>query len=178
MAIDASDNLYVTTEKFGVLKIRPTGEVVGAFLGFGPLGGIKADATGNLYVLEWGSNTLWKLAPNGAKTQLSTEGIVSVTLDDSGNLFATGPTYGPSGGVYSLKFASVDTYVGPSHDFSKLQKNPDGSFTRTLKDGTRIIFDSSGRQTSFVDTNGNETVYRYDAAGSLLKCKFRHKAKA
>ena len=42
------------------------------------------------------------------------------------------------------------------------------TFTRTLKDGTRIHFDANGLQTSVVDRTGNTTTYTYDASDNLI----------
>ena len=61
-------------------------------------------------------------------------------------------------------------FVGPAGDFSTLVQNPDSSFTRTLKNGTRIEFDSLGLQTAVIDRNGNgnSTSYAYDGQGRLI----------
>ncbi len=59
------------------------------------------------------------------------------------------------------------TGESPLGDFSTLQKNPDGSFVRNLKDGTEIHFDASGLHTSTVDRNGNATTFGYDVSGLL-----------
>ncbi len=56
----------------------------------------------------------------------------------------------------------------PPGDFSTLVRNPDDSYTRTLKDGTKINFSAQGLQTSVVDRNGNTTSYSYDGSGRLL----------
>jgi RHS repeat-associated protein len=59
-------------------------------------------------------------------------------------------------------------FQSPPGDFSTVVENNDGSFTRTLKDGTRIHFDSRGLQRSSVDRNGNATRYVYDADERLI----------
>jgi YD repeat-containing protein len=59
-----------------------------------------------------------------------------------------------------------DTFTSPPRDFSTLVKNADGTFTRTLKDGTKISFSAQGFQTSLVDRN-NTTSYAYDADNRL-----------
>jgi YD repeat-containing protein len=65
------------------------------------------------------------------------------------------------------KFSSSN-FVAPSGDYSKLLSNLDGTFTRTMPDGTRINFDTQGKQTSVVDRNGNTTNYAYyPASGNL-----------
>ena len=58
-------------------------------------------------------------------------------------------------------------FAGPAGDFSTLFQNPDGTFTRTLKNGTRIEFDATGLQTAIIDRNGNTTNYAYDGQGRL-----------
>ena len=55
----------------------------------------------------------------------------------------------------------------PPGDFSLLARNADGTYTRTLKDGTRLAYDSDGRLVAVVDRNGNETAYAYNADGTL-----------
>ncbi len=60
-----------------------------------------------------------------------------------------------------------DIIQGPPGDFSTLVKNPNGTFTRTLKDGTKINFSATGLHTSTVDRNGNTTTYAYDTEGRL-----------
>ena len=59
-------------------------------------------------------------------------------------------------------------FRSPPGDFSILVENGDGTFTRTLKDGTRIHFGSEGLQRLIVDRNGNTTEFLYDANGRLI----------
>ena len=63
---------------------------------------------------------------------------------------------------------SATVFQTPQGDFSTLVRNADGTFTRTLKDDTKIHFNAQGLQTSVVDRNGNTTSYSYDASGRLL----------
>jgi len=60
-----------------------------------------------------------------------------------------------------------DTFDSPPGDFSTLTRNPNGTFTRRMKDGTLFSFDTEGRQTSLTDRNGNETTYTYDGSDRL-----------
>ncbi len=46
------------------------------------------------------------------------------------------------------------TFVSPAGDFSALTRNTDGTFTRSLKNGTEIDYDAAGRMTASVDRNG------------------------
>ncbi len=59
------------------------------------------------------------------------------------------------------------TGESPLGDFSTLQKNPDGTFVRNMKDGTKIHFDANGLHTSTVDRNVNTTTFGYDGNGLL-----------
>jgi len=65
----------------------------------------------------------------------------------------------------SLFFASNGDggFTTPAGNFSTLVENEDDSFTQTLTDGTQINFNSSGQETSSVDTNGNTTSFTYSS---------------
>ena len=62
----------------------------------------------------------------------------------------------------------TNRFQSPPGDFSSLVRNPDKSYTRTLKNGTRINLDSDGLQTSIVARNGNTTSFAYDANDRLV----------
>ena len=53
-------------------------------------------------------------------------------------------------------------YTSSDGDYSTLIRNIDGSYTRTLKNGTQVHFDANGLQTDVIDRNGNITLYTYD----------------
>ena len=80
-----------------------------------------------------------------------------------------------TGGLDNVILSQISTmppqitgeFVSPPGDFSTLLQNQDGTFTRTLKDGTRIEFDANGLQTAIVDLNGRTTSYGYDGFGRL-----------
>ena len=48
-----------------------------------------------------------------------------------------------------------------------LVKNGNGTYTITRPDGTQINFNTSGKISSIVDTNGNTTTYTYDTNGKV-----------
>ena len=52
-------------------------------------------------------------------------------------------------------------------EFSDLSENPDGTFTRTYRNGTQVVFDQNGLHIATIDRNGNETTYAYDAEDNL-----------
>ena len=104
------------------------------------IGGI---ASGNVIVLNrknspfgagWAITGMEQLHPQADGTLLLTSG------DGTALFFSGGP----------------DTFTSPPRDFSTLIKHPDGTYTRTFKDGTRINFNAQGQQTSVVDRNGND----------------------
>jgi RHS repeat-associated protein len=71
-------------------------------------------------------------------------------------------------GGLSLWFANgqtAGTFVTPSGDTSTLtQDQTTFIYTRTLKNGTKINFNSSGYQTSIVDTNNNTLSFGYNGS--------------
>ena len=92
------------------------------------IGGI---ASGHVIVLNrknsplgagWAVTAMQQLHPQSDGTLLLTSG------DGTALFFSGGP----------------DTFVSPPRDFSILIKNPDGTYTRTFKDGTRISFNALG----------------------------------
>ena len=91
------------------------------------------------------------------------EGLGRLHLMDAGSVLWTS---GEGGAV--LFSGGPDTFHSPAGDFSTVMRNPDGTFTRSLKDGTTINFDVQGLQTSVVDRNGNTTSFSYDAQGRLI----------
>jgi YD repeat-containing protein len=68
----------------------------------------------------------------------------------------------------SLFFANNGSggYTTPAGDFSTLTLSS-GVYTRTMPDGTKINFNSSGQQTSSVDRDDNTTTFAYNGSGQL-----------
>jgi len=87
---------------------------------------------------------------------LGEEGSAQLTMSDGNN-------------VIYLPGTTPETFITPDGDFSTLITNQDGSFTHTTKHGIRTEFDSTGRQTAWIDRNNNTTNYLYDDAGRLLR---------
>jgi YD repeat-containing protein len=59
--------------------------------------------------------------------------------------------------------STTTTFAAPPGDFSTLVKNPDDSYTRTMKNGTLHEFDAAGFLTDVIMTNGQTTTYAYNA---------------
>ncbi len=85
LAIDADGNLY-TTDYYAIRKISAQGEVttiagvagelgfvdgIGSHARFGYLYAVACDAVGNIFVSDFGNNSLRKIAPDGAVTTVT-----------------------------------------------------------------------------------------------------------
>jgi hypothetical protein len=107
LVADAQDNIFVTEEGSSeVRKITPAGQVstfagngvkalingTGSNASFFKPQGIAIDASGNLYVADWGNYAIRKITPAGVVTTLAGSGI-SGTADGAGaSASFTGPT--------------------------------------------------------------------------------------
>lgn len=58
-------------------------------------------------------------------------------------------------------------FQSPDGNFATIERNVDGSYTYTLKDGTIHHF-VNGLQLDVVDRNGNNTIYAYDGQNRLV----------
>ena len=59
-------------------------------------------------------------------------------------------------------------FVSLEGGYSTLVKNPDSTYTRTMKDGTKHHFNEEGLHISTIDRNGNTTTYTYDEQDRLI----------
>ena len=73
------------------------------------------------------------------------------------------------GGEMFFETPENGIYTNPPGDFSILEKLPDGTFRRTMKDQSVYLFNSDNKLASVTDSNGNATNYLYDAQGELTK---------
>ncbi|MEK6762395.1 MAG: LamG-like jellyroll fold domain-containing protein [Nitrospirota bacterium] len=58
-------------------------------------------------------------------------------------------------------------FLPPPGEYSTLKGNPNGTYTRSLKDGTTYQFNAQGYQTALADRNGNQTTYAYNGSNHL-----------
>ena len=99
-----------------------------------------------------------------------TRSVRLVDLDIDGNLDAS-VVDERNDGVYIMRGTTpgLVRYISPDSDYSSLIKNPDGTFTRTLRSGTEYRFDADGYQTSVTDLTGRTTSYAYDTSNRIWK---------
>ncbi len=95
----------------------------------------------------WSVGGLEKIIP-------ASGGVILDQGGGSGEWF--GGSFGSGGG----------TFTSPAGDFSTLVGNSNGTYTRTLTNGTVQTFNASGLETSVVNRNGLTTTFGY--SGSLL----------
>ncbi len=116
------------------------------------VGGIS---TGNVIVVNRSDSVLgagWAISDLQQLHLQSSGGVLLVSGDGTALFFSGGP----------------DTFTSPPREFSILARNPDATYTRTFKDGTKIHFNPQGLQTSVVDRNGNTTNFIHDGSGRLV----------
>ena len=139
-----------------------------------PLGIAVDPLTEDLLVLDYGEQRVVRLNPS--------TGFVSPVFSNlsiAPNTFA-GIDVSPDGtrivisdrlndAIYLFRFQTQDAYQASPGEVSTLTKNPNGSFTRTFPDKSRIEYDALGRQVTEIDRNGNTTSLEYDSQSRLVR---------
>ncbi|MCP5003044.1 MAG: RHS repeat protein, partial [Planctomycetes bacterium] len=138
--------------------------------------GITFDPDGMMYVVdrECGEQVyrVYTIDRSGAKNLFNDEPVgqdPNITLAQLTHDIAWSPdglaiTGTLDNSVYRFKKKGL---TPPRGEHSTLIGNSDGTYTRTLKNGTTIGYDSNGYQTSWTDRNANATDYIYDSGGKL-----------
>ncbi|MEK7460307.1 MAG: glycine-rich domain-containing protein [Patescibacteria group bacterium] len=151
LAVDTSDNLYLAAQVGSapdvVFKITPAGTVT-TFATLGATDNPDAlafDTAGNLYVANYGANTVSKVTPGGTLTTFATVGTnpTALAFDTSGNLYTAN---------YGANTVSKITPAGTVTTFATVGANPDA-----------LAFDTSG--SLYVANYGAGTVTKINASG-------------
>jgi sugar lactone lactonase YvrE len=172
VAVDAASNLYVADQGNNVIrKITPAG-AVSTFAGSGMAGsadgagtsasfnspiGIAIDATGNVFVADFGNNLIRKITPGGDVSTLAGSGAIG--FDDGKGALAT--FNGPAGIAIDH---SGNVYVADNHSLIR-EITPDQTVTTIAG----AIHNSPG----FANGTGLEANFRLpeglaiDAAGNI-----------
>ena len=174
IAADSAANIYVADKVSNVIrKITPAG-IVTTFVGnagvagsadgigtdarFNSPVGVATDSTGNLYVADYGNDTIRKVAPNGAVTTLAGTAGAAGNRDGVGANASFTPPYGiatdSAGNVYVAEMSS--------HTIRKI--TPAGVVTTLAgKAGETGHADGTGADARFYSPHGIAT----DEAGNV-----------
>ncbi len=151
LALDASGNLYVSTNSNVIRKFGPDGADLGVFAstGINFANGLAFDSTGNLYVANFGGNTVQKFAPDG--TDL---GVFAIVIRPTGLAFdAAGNLYVANIGSTIERFSPNGTPLVP---FSSL----------TLNSPMGLAFDTLGNL--YVANSASDTIDKFSPTGIYL----------
>jgi len=171
MAVDASGNLYVADiNNHKIRKITPDG-VVTTLAGSGTAGrldgtgvaaqfrlpyGVAVDASGNVFVADYGNNLVRKITPDGVVTTFAGSGTAG-SADGAG---ASAQFNGPSGIAFD---ASGNVYVSQLGNPAIRKITPAGVVTTLAGSGTAGLADGIGTAAQF-DTPWD---VQLDASGNL-----------
>jgi hypothetical protein len=148
----------------------------GAGLGLRTPSGLVFDRSGNLFVADPGTDTIFKLTPQGNGTKFAsglhlTDGNC-LGFDGAGNLFVLSPSgkYGVGGTIVKLgPDGTRSTFAsGAGLPFSIAIDGQNTLFVSNWDDGSIFKFTSDGRRSTFATTEIGATVLACDQAGNLF----------
>lgn len=197
IALDATGNLYISDQgNFRIRKVTPAG-IVSTFAGsgvngyvdatgttaqFGYIEGLAIDASGNLYVSDYGNNVIRKITPTGVVSTYAGNGTsgyvdglaataqfsapVGLAIDKAGNLYV-----GESGNLLVRKISAggiVSTYAGTLNttNYNATYFNGPASSIRFGPYISGITSDASGNV--YVLDNYNAMVYKITPTGNAV----------
>lgn len=162
IATDARGNIYVTDSgNFKVRMVSPAGTVTtlagsgsigsvdatGAAASFSNLGGLALDASGNVYVVDMGNNTIRKITQAGVVTTIAGSGAVGAS-----NGSASSATFF---GLFGIAVDSSGTvYVSDSGNGLIRKISPAGEVSTFAGSGVSVVADGTGGGASFASPQG------------------------
>jgi sugar lactone lactonase YvrE len=163
VALDANGNVYVGANRYAgtfvsaILKFNPSGTLLNTWTyNFAPTQptGLAFDQSGMLWVTDYSGNGLYKVAPNGAATLVTSMYVnpMGVAVDPHGNAFIANRSSGTiaevaTGGAITTFASGLDNPSGLAFDSSGnlyAANSPNGglgtTLTRIAPDGSSSIF--------------------------------------
>lgn len=178
VCVDASGNIYVADyANHKIRKVSPAGAVTtlagsgtpgntdatGTAASFNSPNGVCADASGNIYVADYGNNKIRKISPAGAVTTFAGSGAL-------GSTDATGTAASFNSPIGVCVDASGNIYVADSSNRKIRKISPTGVVTTFAGSGVSGSTDATGTSASFnnpadvcADASGNIYVADYNA---------------
>jgi streptogramin lyase len=182
LAIDAAGNIYVADYNNNLIReISPTG-VVTTFAGSGTAGavngtgtaasfnkpyGLSVDASGNVYVADFGNNLVRKITSTGVVTTLAGSGA-------AGNTNGTGTAASFHNILSTVEDAAGDVYVSEGYNDDIRMITPAGVVTNLAGSGAAGNINGTGTAAQFssphglaMDASGN--IYVADAVNNEIR---------
>ncbi|MDB5385367.1 MAG: Extracellular serine protease precursor, partial [Planctomycetaceae bacterium] len=180
-------NLYVTDQNNGqVLKITPGGATSVYATGFSSPRGCAFDSAGNMYVTNFASTTISKVAPGGGAGATFASGFSApwgITVDASDNIYVADTS---TARISKVTVSSPGVFSSVNHSFSspgagldRVHFAPDGTLYASGFFGVSKINTTTGAATTFVPLSstryidlafdaGTGLIYAVDATSSVL----------
>lgn len=179
LAVDETDNLFVTDENAYVYKISSSGAVSpvaqGAFA-YSYLNGIAVDTADNVYIADTANSAILKVTPAGIESAFAGQNPTSfqVFLTSSGFADGTGAAAKFNGPVGLAFDGAGNLYVADTGNNAIRKISPGGAVTTLAGSPTGGSADGTGAAAKFdgptglaVDSSGN--VYVADTGNNIIR---------
>jgi RHS repeat-associated protein len=156
--VDAALQMDLRAQASGQYDYTLNSGILGYSAGANGYIGTTADSTGKIIIVNsvnsaFGSG--WNL--NGLQEIVKNKDGSVLLIDGNGQKL-----------LFQASLTTPGTYTNPTGDFSTLKQLGDGTFERTLKDGTVYLFNANNQLADMKDRQGNHTQYRYDPTTGKL----------
>jgi RHS repeat-associated protein len=157
--LDAALQLDLSNQASGQYDYTLNSGILGYAAGARGYIGTTSDVTGKIVIVNsvnsaFGSG--WNL--NGLQEIVKNKDGSVLLIDGDGREL-----------LFQASLTTPGAYTDPTGDFSTLKQLGDGTFQRTLKDGTVYQFNASNHLASMTDRQGKRTQYQYDLSGNLTQ---------
>ena len=181
-----ADLVYISNWNADTIdKLDSGGSYLGYYNSFHPRS-IGLDSGGNLYVAEWGSQSIIKYTPSGVSSVFASglQGVEGLTVDSGGNVYVTelwdhnimkftpagvGSVFGNTGNndAYSLAFDSSGNLYVSEFNANRIEKftapGVSSVFVTGLSSPYGLAFDNGG--SLYVANYGGHTIQKFAPGG-------------